>query len=137
MSEDVALIRQAAAIPVREGEICLIPSRSGKRWVVPKGIIDPGMTAPETALQEAWEEAGLRGELEPMPVGTYLYDKWGGTCHVTVYLMRVTEVADDWPERPTRQRRWLSTLLALEQVGDEGLRDMMSNALPKIVGESA
>ena len=61
-------IRQAAAIPVRAEAICLVTSTSGKRWVIPKGIIDPGMTAPQTALQETWEEAGLVGELEPRPV---------------------------------------------------------------------
>ena len=41
-----------------------ITSRNGKRWVIPKGWIDPGQTAGETALQEAWEEAGLTGALE-------------------------------------------------------------------------
>src|SRR5262249_26119697 len=53
--------RQAAAIPIKDGMVCLITSSNGKRWVIPKGLIDPGHTAGESALLESWEEAGLVG----------------------------------------------------------------------------
>ena len=39
------VIRQAAALPVRDGMVCLVTSRNGKRWVAPKGCMEPGMTA--------------------------------------------------------------------------------------------
>src|SRR5580692_7964220 len=120
-----AYVRQAAAIPLRKGRICLITSRNGKRWVIPKGLIEPGQTAGETALQEAWEEAGLVGVLHPEAVGTYLYEKWGGTHFVTVFLMDVTDVALYWPERPVRQREWVSGAEALDRIGDEGLRELI------------
>ncbi len=122
-------IRQAGAIPVRDGAVCLVTSSNGKRWVVPKGIIDPGHTAGEAALQEAWEEAGLVGLLSPEPVGSYLYDKWGGTCHVIVFRMQVTDVAEDWPERSVRQRRWVSAAEALGLLDDPGLREVVRSAL--------
>jgi 8-oxo-dGTP pyrophosphatase MutT (NUDIX family) len=102
-----------------------VTSSSGKRWVIPKGLIDPGKTAGEIALQEAWEEAGLVGMLHPEPVGSYLYAKYGGTCHVTVFLMQVAEAAEDWPERTLRQREWLSPAQAARQVDDPGLREMI------------
>ena len=123
-------IRQAAALPLRRGRVCLITSRNGKRWVIPKGWIDPGQTAGETALQEAWEEAGLVGALEPEPVGSYLYDKYGGTCHVTVFLLRVADVAQDWPERDSRQRIWVSPTGALRRIDDPGLAEVLRGALP-------
>ena len=122
-------IPQAAAIPVRDRSVCLITSSGGQRWVVPKGIIDPGMSAHQTALQEAWEEAGLRGTLEPEPVGSYVYDKWGSTCHVTVFLMRVTEVLDDWPERSVRRRSWLSFREAVARIQRPELRDVVRRVL--------
>src|ERR1700730_2882539 len=100
------LLRQPAALPMRAGEVCLVTSRSGKRWVVPKGCMEPGKTAAEIALQEAWEEAGLVGVLQPEPLGSYFYEKAGFTCHVTVFLMNVTDIANDWPERGMRQRCW-------------------------------
>src|SRR5215208_6188097 len=113
-------IRQAATIPVRDGRVCLVTSSNGKRWVIPKGLIDPGHTAGETALLEAWEEAGLVGALRPEPVGSYLYAKYGQTCHVTVFVLDVTESRTDWPERQLRQRAWLAVPQALDRIDDAG-----------------
>ena len=122
-------IRQAAAMPVRNGKLCLVTSTNGKRWVIPKGIIDPGQTAGETALQETWEEAGLTGVLQPEPVGSYLYEKFGGTCYVVVFLMQVTEEVEEWPEREQRQRVWVTPRQALTRVEDAGLREVIRGAM--------
>jgi len=121
-------IRQAAALPVRDGDICLVTSRNGKRWVAPKGCMEPGKTAGEIALQEAWEEAGLVGVLEPEPIGSYFYQKDGLTCHVIVFLMEVTSESAVWPEQSFRQRRWLSAAKAAERVADPGLRALIEGA---------
>jgi 8-oxo-dGTP pyrophosphatase MutT (NUDIX family) len=131
MANASEFIRQAAALPVRNGKVCLVTSSNGKRWVIPKGLIEPGQTAGETALQEAWEEAGLVGLLDPEPVGSYVYEKWCGTCHVIVYLMQVTEVANNWPENDLRQRTWLSAAGALERIDDPGLADIVRIVLGK------
>jgi len=120
-------IRQAAAIPVYNGQVCLVTSSNGRRWVIPKGMIEPGQTAGETALQEAWEEAGIAGLLHTEPVGSYLYDKNGGLCHVTVFLMHVTDEADDWPERLSRQRVWLSSEEAVDRIREPGLREIVES----------
>ena len=117
--------RQAAVIPVADGRVCMVTSSSGRRWVLPKGMIDAGHTAGEAALTEAWEEAGLVGILNAEPVGSYLYDKYGGLCHVTVFLMQVTDEADDWPERLTRQRDWIPIDEALERIREPGLREIL------------
>lgn len=122
-------ILQAAAIPFKEDSICLITSSSGKRWVIPKGRLEPGKTVPEIALQEAWEEAGLVGILHPDPVGNYDYEKYGNTYHVTVLLMEVTAMADEWPESRLRERRWLGYTQALTQITDPGLRAVLQNVL--------
>lgn len=124
MANGTEFIRQAAALPVKSGRICLVTSSNGKRWIIPKGLIEPGQTAGETALQEAWEEAGLVGVLQPQPLGSYLYDKSGNTCHVTVFLMKVNEVVQEYPERELRQRSWLSVAGALERIEDPGLAEI-------------
>jgi 8-oxo-dGTP pyrophosphatase MutT (NUDIX family) len=118
-------IYQAAAIPVRNHRICMVTSSSGKRWVVPKGCLEQGKTAVEIALQEAWEEAGLVGTLHPEPVGSYFYDKWDRTLHVTVFLMQVTHVAEEWPEHLLRSRLWLKPEEALNRINDSGLQDVL------------
>jgi 8-oxo-dGTP pyrophosphatase MutT (NUDIX family) len=122
-------IRQAAAIPVRDGAVCLVTSRSGKRWVIPKGHLEPGKTCGEIALQETWEEAGLVGALEREPVGSYFYEKLGNRYHVTVFLMQVTEAYGEWPEAELRIRRWVSPEDALAAIQDHGLRRLLRQAL--------
>ena len=123
------LIEQAAALAWKDGRVCIVTSSSGRGWVLPKGCIDPGKTAAETALQEAWEEAGLTGTLGPEPVGTYCYEKWGSTCRVTVFLMHVTEAAADWPERQQRRRLWLEPAQARSYLRDASLRDILDDVL--------
>jgi 8-oxo-dGTP pyrophosphatase MutT (NUDIX family) len=129
--------RQAAALPLRRGRICLITSRNGKRFVIPKGWIDPGQTAGETALQEAWEEAGLVGALDREPIGSYLYEKEGQTYHVTVFVMKVTSVAQDWPERSFRQRSWVSPTGFFDRIEDAGLVDIVRLSILKEDAEPA
>lgn len=118
-------IRQSGVIPMRAGEVCLVTSSSGKRWVLPKGLIDTGKTAGEAALQEAWEEAGLVGVLHSEPVGSYVYEKYSRTHHVTMFLLTVTEVCDDWPERRVRRREWLRLEQACTRIEEPGLQEIL------------
>ena len=136
MASEAEFIRQAAAIPVRNGRVCLVTSSNGKRWVPPKGLIEPGHTAGETALQEAWEEAGLVGTLDPEPLGTFVYDKWCGTCHVTVFLMHVSEMAQHWPEGDFRQRVWLTPAGVLERIEEPGLAEIIRRVFARKVRDS-
>jgi 8-oxo-dGTP pyrophosphatase MutT (NUDIX family) len=122
------ILRQAAVIPVSDGRICMVTSSSGRRWVIPKGMIDPGHTAGEAALLEAWEEAGLVGVLAQEPIGSYVYDKYGRSHHVTVFLMTVTEIADTWPEQDVRRREWLDADEAVDRIEEPGLREIVSAA---------
>lgn len=125
-------VRQAAAVPVLGGRVCLVTSRSGRRWVFPKGMIDPGYTAAEAALAEAWEEAGLEGAVDPAPVGTYLYRKFDRDHHVTVFRMAVAAVKAAWPEAGARRREWVAPAEAVGRVEEAGLRDLLRQlfALP-------
>ena len=102
------LFRQSGVIPfLLEGgslRVVLVTSNRSKRWIVPKGVVDRGRTPLESALNEAFEEAGVLGEAETASLGDYRYEKWGGTCVVEVFAMRVTNLLLDWPERAWRQR---------------------------------
>lgn len=129
MAAPESYVRQAAALPIRNGRICLVTSSNGKRWVIPKGLIEPGQTAGETALQEAWEEAGLVGTLRQEPIGSFIYEKWCGVCHVTVFAMDVTEMRQVWPERNIRQRIWTTPAGAVERLDDAGLIDIINESL--------
>jgi len=121
------VLRQAAVIPLADGRVGLVTSSSGRRWVVPKGMIDPGHSAGEAALVEAWEEAGLVGVLDPEPVGSYLYEKYGRPHHVLVYTLRVTEESVDWPERDVRKREWVDPVEAVERIEEPGLKEIIAS----------
>jgi 8-oxo-dGTP pyrophosphatase MutT (NUDIX family) len=121
--------QQSGVIPYRivEGrvEVLLITSRRSGRWVIPKGIIDPGMSAAESARKEAYEEAGIKGELSREPVGEYHYDKWGGTCTVKVFRMEVQDVVAAWPEFIARRREWMAVEAAAQSVKEPRLQKLI------------
>lgn len=123
-------VRQSGVLAVADDRICLVTARSGRRWVIPKGQIDPGHTAGEAALVEAWEEAGLVGALHPEPVGSYVYEKLGRAHHVLVYRMAVTAAHDRYPEVALRLREWLTVDEVIDRVDEPGLRDLLRRAFP-------
>ena len=120
--------RQSAVIPyrIRHGkvEVLLITSRKGKRWILPKGICEPDLSSAESAAKEALEEAGVEGRTSESIVGTYDYQKWGGTCTVQVFAMRVETVHEEWLESH-RLRIWLSPTEAAERVDETALRALL------------
>ena len=118
-------IRQSAAIPLHEGRVCLITSRTTGRWVIPKGLIDPGHTATQAAIIEAWEEAGLIGTIEGTSLGSYHYEKFDLVHHVLVFRMTVIEVKNEWPEKATRERIWVTLEEAIERVDEPELKEIM------------
>ena len=121
---------QSAVIPYRMNqghlEILVISSRKRKHFVVPKGIKEPDLTPQASAAKEAWEEAGVEGRVDAEPIGTYAYEKWGGTCKVTVYPMEVTREAaeEEWEER-YRGRHWLTPELAAQWLRQPELGPMV------------
>ena len=119
---------QSAVIPYRRRrgavELLLITSRKRKRWVLPKGIREPHLSPADSAAREAFEEAGVEGPVSADPVGRYEYRKWGGTCRVEVFTMRVESVLDRWPEQ-FRERRWMAPEEAAEQVEEAELARLL------------
>lgn len=105
---------QAGAIPytVVQGQVVflLITSRGSGRWIFPKGEPIEGLEPWETATQEALEEAGVEGEVDPRPIGKYRTFKTLALrrkiIEVEMYPLRVTRQLDDWTEKGLRHRHW-------------------------------
>ncbi|MFV1964025.1 MAG: NUDIX hydrolase [Pirellulaceae bacterium] len=130
-----AKVDQACAIPFRRNsgrlEFCLITSSSG-RWIFPKGFIDSGRSSDETALSEAFEEAGLRGRITGKPLGYYDVSKAGGTYTVMASLMEVKKCEKHWPEEDWRQRRWVSQDAATELLAQPELVKFLKAAAKRL-----
>lgn len=129
------IFNQSAVIPFKiekKGiKVLLIKSRKGK-WIIPKGIIENKLTPQESALKEAIEEAGVDGEVLNDLLGEYKYEKWGGTCNVKVYLMRVDKELQSWEEDFFRVRKWFSLKKAVKKISKAELSDIIKN-IPGIV----
>jgi len=119
---------QSAVIPYqyRKGnlEVLLITTRK-HNWIIPKGIIEDGMTPQESALNEAYEEAGIKGKINNKKVGSYSYEKWGDVCHVKVYPMKVAKILENWPEENFRERIWVSINNAIEYVKNKDVKKIL------------
>jgi len=126
-------IQQACVVPFRRQgeriEFCLVTSLKKGRWILPKGIIDPGETREESALKEALEEAGLHGRIVGGPLGTYEDFKWDTTLHVTVLLMEVTQCDDKWFESDVRERCWVDSEEAAEMLANPDQRPFVEAAV--------
>jgi len=129
--------QSAAAIFRGTGENCellLITSRDTGRWIVPKGWIEDDEDGAAAAIRETWEEAGLIGEALPGgPVGRYRYIKQrarrsDALCDVDVYLLKLLEERDHWPERDERRRKWFPVATAIGLVAEEELKDVIRDA---------
>ncbi|MGB6867477.1 MAG: NUDIX hydrolase, partial [Candidatus Aminicenantaceae bacterium] len=135
MNDTDWIYNQSGVVPFRlekgKAQILLITSRSGKRWVIPKGIIEPDLSPIESAQKEAYEEAGVSGKICGKAVGTYTYNKWGGTCTVKVFLLKVEETIEDWPESYFRTREWMSVEEAVKRIDEAKLKEII-NKLPII-----
>jgi 8-oxo-dGTP pyrophosphatase MutT (NUDIX family) len=122
-------IHQSAVIPYRiqdnQLEILLITSSSGKRWIIPKGMIELFMKPHYSAAKEAWEEAGVVGEVSETSIGIYSYKKMGCNFLVEVFLLRVDTVFNDWPEAKIRKREWLSLKQAIKRVEEAELKQIL------------
>ena len=119
---------QSGVIPYRiEDEVVhvlLITSRSGRRWGIPKGVVELDLSPAASAAQEALEEAGIDGRVYPAPMGSYTRQKWGGTCTVAVFLMEVETVYEDWAES-YRRRVWMTLEEAVACVEEEALKGLI------------
>jgi 8-oxo-dGTP pyrophosphatase MutT (NUDIX family) len=131
--------RQVAALCWRHAskrpfhlEVLLITSRNSKRWILPKGWAEAGLSAADNAAREAFEEAGVTGKVEAQALGTYHYlkEKKGGAgmpCSVDVFALEVTGQLDDWPEKDQRRTAWLPIEHAAEIVAEPGVRQVLED----------
>jgi diphosphoinositol-polyphosphate diphosphatase len=126
---DVGAREIAGCVPIdpKTGKVLLISSRKRKDcWVFPKGGWENDETITTAAMRETWEEAGVKGEIVKLLGKFKQYKKIKKNSkkirsteitedgkkylhsEILLYEMHVTEVAEDWPEKDERERRWVN-----------------------------
>lgn len=127
-------IRQSGALVYHFGprglHFGLITSRGRGRWVIPKGHVDKGLSATESAAKEVFEEMGVKGDLMDRAIGRYCYTKYdepkNRIYEVIVYPMLALDILEDWPEMDSRQRDWVSPFEAVQRVEETDLKHMIT-----------
>jgi len=122
---------QIAALCVRPGEaepeILLVSTRETGRLILPKGWPEKDKPAFETALIEAYEEAGIVGTADPRAIGSFrsykgLADGLKIRTKVIVFKIRFEKQLKDFPELGQRKRVWLPFSKAIEAAEEPTLR---------------
>jgi 8-oxo-dGTP pyrophosphatase MutT (NUDIX family) len=126
-----------SAVPVQSGvlpwrlkgrkkpEVLLVTGRRSGRWQIPKGWPMPGMSLADSAAQEAFEEAGIKGKIDPRPIGMFRHVKQHllGELEVDILVhpLAVRRELSDWPEKGERDRKWFALDDAAERVDSQEL----------------
>lgn len=127
------MLSQSGVVPYRYTssglEVLLITSTNTGRWQFPKGMLEPGMSAVESAEMEGLEEAGAWGRADPEPLLAYRYHKQGlWPVEVTLYPMAVIRFLseEEWEESGHRQRQWVDADEARRRLVGTPLEGAMS-----------
>ena len=107
--------------------VLLITSRDSGRWVIPKGWPMRNRSEAEAAAREAYEEAGLRGEISKRSIGIYTYLKALGPgrsvlCAVKVFALETREMLTKYPETGQRRARWFAPDKAAKRIAEPELK---------------
>ncbi|WP_455474800.1 NUDIX hydrolase [Bartonella sp. B30(2025)] len=117
-------------------EFLLITSRRSGRWIIPKGWPVPNKSFAQAALQEAFEEAGIRGIIETSPIGTYEYEKSdlliAKNKKICVYVFAVLHLYQEekWTEKSQRTYEWVSASEAIRRVKEPQLKELFLHYKP-------
>ena len=113
-----------------EPEFLLVRTRSG-RWTFPKGGVDDDATHADAAAREAYEEAGVTGQIEHEPFHWYFHSKRqqlkseDSVVAVQAHLCEVERLVP--PKEDHRNPTWFNA--------DKARRRLRENRSPELASE--
>lgn len=128
------VVEQAGAVVYRNGDggvrILLVRARRNPEdWIFPKGHVEAGESAKETAVREAEEEAGISGRVVtalPPPVKFTLEYR---RIEVQYFLV---EFEREVKPKERRELAWLRPREALKCLTHDSTRAVLERALAKL-----
>ena len=128
------LVVQAGAVVCRKDDrglrILLVRARRNPEdWIFPKGHIEPGESAEETAVREAEEEAGVTGRVVAALRPAVRFTLDDRRVEVEYFLVEF-----DHEVKPTerREQAWLAPREALKRLTHDSTREVLERALGKL-----
>jgi diphosphoinositol-polyphosphate diphosphatase len=96
-------------------QILLVNSKKyPDEWLFPKGGWEDDETDEECALREAWEESGCVGSLGDRLIKDEVIAGGKENQLHSYYLLEVSILEENWPEKNERGRKWFSPLAVKE-----------------------
>jgi len=132
-------VKKVGVIPYKiiDGKISIlmVTSMGTGRWVLPKGKLKKLERHKKGCLREAFEEAGVKGEILtdfPMTIviASNEQDKTGQIIlktPVIFYPMQVKKDFKIWPEKKQRRRKWISLDKALDKIKSKDISSVLKN----------
>ena len=106
----------------------LIVSTKNGNWGLPKGNLMKKLGSKGTALQEAYEEAGIIGSVIGQKVSAKIKGK-----QMAFYPMEVKNELAVWPESEWRQRKWIRSNEAKDYLNHGSLRSILKELSGKLL----
>lgn len=96
-----------------------------------------GKTPAESAVIEAWEEAGVRGTSDGRCIGIFSYSKETDDhgelpCLAMIFAVEVDKLEDEYPEVSERERKWVTRKKAASMVEEPELARILRDFDPRI-----
>ena len=131
-------VRQAGGVVIRRRDgsvqVLLITAKSRpKQWIIPKGHIEDGESAPAAALRESEEEAGVRGQVVGY-LGRFSFPYGKRRVVVRCYLIKARGRAS---AREGRKHRWYDFDDAVRKISFEELSALLGRHARTILASGA
>ena len=125
-------------------EVCLISTKGGSRWQLPKGKREPGESLEQAAQREVAEETGLTGRVGPRLDKIDLWFTWRENGEpvrhhklVYFYLLTYESGSTSDHDQEVYDARWFDAVEALTRLTFPNERRVLSRALELIADEPA
>ncbi|XP_021762420.1 nudix hydrolase 12, mitochondrial-like isoform X2 [Chenopodium quinoa] len=111
----------------------MVSSPNRHDLVFPKGGWENDETVHEAACREAFEEAGVKGNLNMTQLGVWEFRSKSrqaissieGGCRGYMFALEVTEEFETWPEQENHGRQWLNIREAFRLCRYEWMREAL------------
>ncbi|XP_040379123.1 nudix hydrolase 12, mitochondrial-like [Oryza brachyantha] len=127
-------------------EVLMVSTPNRADLVFPKGGWEDDEDVHEAACREAMEEAGVRGHIDRVSLGLWVFRSKSssgggggemstsprGACKGYMFALEVTDELERWPEQDTHGRRWVSPEDAFGLCRYDWMREALAALLARL-----
>jgi hypothetical protein len=126
-------VHECCVVPYRRTqfgiEFCLVTPNAENRWEFPKASLNSDSAATAEELDQAASNVGLRGQIDPEPLGHFAARRGNEARTMIGYLMQVEGVAETWPSEESHKRQWCLAEECRVRIRRKPLRQFIDLAL--------